>query len=53
MEQETSIAKLIPNRNGSVQYGSVSTHTLGPVHGGEGGGVLVVTILRILPADQH
>ena len=38
MEQETSIAKLIPNRNGSVQYGSVSTHTLGPVHGGEGGG---------------
>ena len=39
MEQETSIAKLIsPNRNGSVQYGSVSTHTLGPVYGGVGGG---------------
>ena len=27
-----------PNRNGTVQYGSISTHILGPVHCGGGGG---------------
>ena len=41
-------AQLIyPIRNGTVRYLAVSTHTLGPIHSGEGG-VLAVNVFTVL-----